>query len=241
MMMDNEFDKALENSFDVVPMDEIQDLSDVSSSIDEKLKDLDRPENGGGETINITNNTLNVFSSDLATADNNAEKSVGENPEFSYMVNKVVDEYNEKYGTKVSYDDFNSYLLERAKKTEKEKRVEDVVREEIAKEAIGHLENKYLLVMAKFLDAQMNQMLRSDIMNDIGEINLALIDRLLMMRKELDKLSSRYKGNGDIKSRLDNVRGKDTNQFDENTMKLINLLKESTIKQYENNDKKAPF
>lgn len=236
--MTNEFDKAISDTFDIVDFTERQDLEDVSDSIDRKLEELNETSNS-----NVNVNVLNVFSSDLDLADKNATKSVDENPEFSHMVNSVVEKYNEKFDTNVEYGGLDDYLLGRAKKSEKEKQIEDIIREEVAQEAINYLENKYNLVMAKYLDAQMNQMLRADISNSIDEISISLIDRLLVMRKEMDKLKGKFKGGGDIKSKLDNVRGKNENKFDEETMKLINLLKESTIKSYENkeNSTKAPF
>lgn len=230
----SEFEKGIVSSFDVVDEAEIVDLDSVSNSIDEKLEQLQRTEN------NVNFNQININVGDLVSADNNAIKGVDENPEFSSMVNKVADKYNKQYDTDVSYDDLQEYLLSRAQKTEKEKQIETVVKEEIAQEAINYLENKYLLVLAKFLDSQMNQMLRADIANNISEESLALTDRLLMMRKELDKLSGKFKGGGDVKSRLDNIKGKDVNVFDEETMKTINLLKEATLKKY-NSSKNEPF
>lgn len=235
--MSNEFDNEIEKSLDIVDFTQDQDLGDISDSIDQKLAELE----GNNKTVNF--NTINVFSSDLDLADKNAVKSQDENPEFSHMVSNVVGKYNEQYGTNVEYGGLDEYLLGRAKKSEKEKQIEDIVKEEVAQEAINYLENKYILVLTKYLDAQMNQMLRADISGNIDEISLALTDRMLMMRKELDKLKSKFKGGGDVGSRLDNVRGKNKTQFDEDTMRLINMLKESTLKSYENksNSGKAPF
>ena len=235
--MSNEFDNEIEKSLDIVDFTQDQDLGDISDSIDQKLAELE----GNNKTVNF--NTINVFSSDLDLADKNAVKSQDENPEFSHMVSNVVGKYNEQYGTNVEYGGLDEYLLGRAKKSEKEKQIEDIVKEEVAQEAINYLENKYLLVLTKYLDAQMNQMLRNDVMNSISEEGIALIDRLLAMRKELDKLKGKFKGGGDVQSRLDNVRGKNKTQFDEDTMRLINMLKESTLKSYENksNSGKAPF
>lgn len=236
--MNDEFDNEISKSFDVVDFTEKQDLENISDSIDKKLEEF----NISNSNVNV--NVLNVFSSDLDLADKNAVKAQDENPEFSHMVNSVVEKYNEQYNTNVEYGGLDDYLLSRAKKSEKDKQIEDVVREEVAQEAINYLENKYLLVLTKYLDAQMTQMLRADISGDVSEISIALTDRLLAMRKELDKLKGKFKGGGDVKSKLDNIRGKNENKFDEETMRLINMLKESTIKSYENknnNTGKAPF
>lgn len=232
-----EFDNDIISSFDIVDPTEVVELDSVSDSIDEKLEQLQKVEN------NINFNQINISMNDLATADNNAVKGADENPEFANMVNKVADKYNQQYDTNVSYDDLQEYLLSRAQKSEKEKQIETVVKEEIAQEAINYLENKYLLVLAKFLDSQMNQMLRTDIANNISEESIALTDRLLMMRKELDKLSNKFKGGGDVRSKLDNIKGKDVNAFDEETMKTINLLKEATLKKYADQEKElsSPF
>lgn len=235
--MNDEFENELANSFDVVDFTENQELENVSDSIDRKLEELNN--NTDNSSINV--NVLNVFSSDLDIADKNAIKSPDENPEFSHMVNSVVKKYNEQYDTNVEYGGLDDYLLSRAKKSEKDKQIEDVVREEVAQEAINYLENKYLLVLTKYLDAQMTQMLRTDISGDVSEISIALTDRLLAMRKELDKLKGKFKGGGDVKSKLDNIRGKNENKFDEETMRLINMLKESTIKSYEGKSSRAPF
>ena len=238
--MNDEFDKEITKSFDVVDFTETQDLENVSSLIDEKLEKL---ENDNKVENHINFNQINILQSDLDIADKNAMKGVDENPEFSHMVNNVVEKYNQHYGTNVEYGGLDEYLLGRANKSEKDKQIEDIVREEVAQEAINYLENKYLLVLTRYLDAQMNQMLRADISGSIDEISIALTDRLLAMRKELDKLKGKFKGGGDVGSKLDNVRGKNKTQFDEDTMRLINLLKESTIKSYEsnNNSSKAPF
>lgn len=236
--MNDEFENEITNSFDIVDFTESQEIENVSSSIDKKLEELNEASN----TSNVNVNVLNVFSSDLDIADKNAVKAQDENPEFSHMVNNVVEKYNQHYGTNVEYGGLDEYLLGRANKSEKDKQIEDIVREEVAQEAINYLENKYLLVLTKYLDAQMTQMLRADISGDVSEISIALTDRLLAMRKELDKLKGKFKGGGDVGSKLDNVRGKNKTQFDEETMRLINLLKESTIKSYENTNKhSAPF
>lgn len=236
--MNDEFENEITNSFDIVDFTESQEIENVSNSIDKKLEELNEASNNSNVNVNV----LNVFSSDLDIADKNAVKAQDENPEFSHMVNNVVEKYNQHYGTNVEYGGLDEYLLGRANKSEKDKQIEDIVREEVAQEAINYLENKYLLVLTKYLDAQMTQMLRADISGDVSEISIALTDRLLAMRKELDKLKGKFKGGGDVGSKLDNVRGKNKTQFDEETMRLINLLKESTIKSYENTNKhSAPF
>ena len=141
--MNDEFENEITNSFDIVDFTESQEIENVSSSIDKKLEELNEASN----TSNVNVNVLNVFSSDLDIADKNAVKAQDENPEFSHMVNNVVEKYNQHYGTNVEYGGLDEYLLGRANKSEKDKQIEDIVREEVAQEAINYLENKYLLVL----------------------------------------------------------------------------------------------
>lgn len=225
-----------EENLDIIDFSLNNEVEVVSDSIDEKLKELNN-----SETITNNNLTLNFFQTDIEQANNVANSKVDENPEFANLMEKVTDKFNENLGTNVSHEDLESYLLNRASKSEKEKQEENIVREGIAQEAIGYLENKYLLVLVKYLDGQMNQMLRSDILNSVSEESMALMDRLLLMRKELEKLSSRFKGSGDTKSKLKNLRGEEQNNFDEETMKIINLLKESSLNKYNSNTKSNVF
>lgn len=227
--MDKEdLETEIEKTIEVVDLSEKKELDEVSDSIDEKLAEL---RENNQKVVNF--NTLNIFNTDIDTADFNAEKDVEENRDFSCMVNNVVEKYNQEYGTNVTYDNLDTYLLSRADKSTEEKQIEDVVKDEVAYESIKYLENKYFLVVAKYLDSQMNQMLRTDIKDNITPESIAMLDRLLATRKELDKLSSKLKTGASIGSKLDNIRGKNKVQFDEETMRLINLLKESSIKKHD--------
>lgn len=203
----------------------------TSEDIDRKLQQLN--ENNWQQPINLS-------SDDFRSADLAAETPRrDENAELTEFSNELIKKYNEQFGTDISYGNWKDFVSRRAKLTKKERDVEDAVMEDLNEEMTKYLKDKFARFYINFISNQLNAMMRTEVQDDVSEISLAVIDRMEAMRKVLDKLSSLYKSSGDIEKRVENIKGKKQTVFDEETRKLINMLKSSVINKTE--DTKAPF
>jgi len=205
---------------EIIEPEIIDDKTYVDDSITKRLKVLQEESIG----------SLVLSQEDLDTADKNSQLVLSDevqNKELIDSLKPIFEEYNKKYNTNLTYDNFKSAIQFASLATKEERDIKRVINSEIVSQVTEYIIIKGILVAAKIIDNQINHIQSKAYNQSLTIEAVTMITSIFNWVEKLEVIKEKYSQyNIDTKIKLITGEMNDIGK-DNTSLKLIDLLKKS--------------